>query len=242
MDTNFNNIVLQRENKFKQRGNIISNYPLLFVISKLKKNFSDIRINAQDITLTEYPSKENLYEWVINTDRHLGIDSKILDDLEDYCTLFSEISPEVYLRILPLYQDYKSLRIIYKDSYLCSIDDDLLIYNGFNYLTENPLVLYPAFNRLFQLPVHSKLCLDKDLYSGKTTLMNLNNEYLEDFISISLYDAGDESTFFLEISPCYLYSKTEDSQWEEKYAELYSQIKSKYDNLYLTENVQLRIK
>lgn len=180
---NFKECLLQRTLKGKVQGNVITNFPMLHLVNFIQyldpKLGSDLEV--EDITLTSY--EDSTFEWIVRSNNKKF--RQIWNTLEARVDLLNKtFDPlDIYLRIDSVYNNWKAFRIIYKDKNLFTVDDDILIQEGFSYLVNNPGVLYPAFVHIFQK------CTQNNIH--------LNLEEMEDFLKINIeYSPGESETLY----------------------------------------------
>lgn len=179
----FKECLLQRTLKGKIQGNVITNFPMLHLIDFIQyldpKLGSDLEV--EDITLCSY--EDSTFEWIVrsNTKKFGPIWNILIARVELLNKTFNPL--KIHLKIDSVYRNWKAFRIIYKDKNLFTVDDDILIQEGFSYLVKNPEVLYPAFVHLFQKCTQNKIIL--------------NLEEMEDFLKINIeYSPGESETLY----------------------------------------------
>ena len=168
----FKECLLRRTLKGKIQGNVITNFPMLHLVNFIQYIDPELGsdLEVEDITLTSY--EDSTFEWIVRSNNKKF--RQIWNTLEARVDLLNKtFDPlDIYLRIDSVYNNWKAFRIIYKDKNLFTVDDDILIQEGFSYLVNNPGVLYPAFVHLFQK------CTQNDIH--------LNLEEMEDFLQINI--------------------------------------------------------
>lgn len=237
----FKECLLRRTLKGKIQGNVITNFPMLHLVNFIQYIDPELGsdLEVEDITLTSY--EDSTFKWIVRSNNKKF--RQIWNTLEARVDLLNKtFDPlDIYLRIDSVYNNWKAFRIIYKDKNLFTVDDDILIQEGFSYLVNNPGVLYPAFVHLFQK------CTQNDIH--------LNLEAMEDFLKITIEHSSGEPQvlFYIKASlnkseqeyirqiysgnPCLLQIYEERYQ---SYSELYSKLQLLFqENNLLTPTVRL---
>lgn len=181
----FKECLLRRTLKGKIQGNVITNFPMLHLVNFIQYIDPELGsdLEVEDITLTSY--EDSTFEWIVRSNNKKF--RQIWNTLEARVDLLNKtFDPlDIYLRIDSVYNNWKAFRIIYKDKNLFTVDDDILIQEGFSYLVNNPGVLYPAFVHLFQK------CIQNDIH--------LNLEEMEDFLKITIEHSSGEPQVLFDI-------------------------------------------